>query len=103
MELHEINLKLINLPGKIAITERLLEMAKVDTRVAEATAMNSASELPSQDLRKAQIDIDKNVIRARKNEGTLKAEYHGLINAFQGIQELARNVRQEMKSLKDGL
>lgn len=103
MELNEINKKLLDLPANIASKERELELAKVDTKVAEAMAMNRAEELSSQDLRRAKVDLDEEVIKARKIEGILKAEYHGLINSFQGIQELARNVRSEMRSLNEGL
>jgi hypothetical protein len=103
VELSEINDKLIKLPGEIASKEKELEIAKVDTRVAEAIAMDRAEGLSSQDLRRAKVDLDDMVVTARKKEGILRSEYHGLINAFQGIQELARNTRQEMKSLKDGM
>ena len=103
MNLPEINNKLINLPGEIASKERELELAKVEVKKVEAEEMIYAENLSSQDLRRAFIDRNERVVKERQKEGILRAEYHGLINAFQGIQELARNTRQEMKSLKDGL
>lgn len=103
MELNKINDKLVELPGLIASKEKELELAKVETKVAEAMAMDKVENLSSQDIRRAKIDLCEEVIEARKKEGVLKAEYHGLINSFQGIQELARNVRSEMRSLNEGL
>jgi hypothetical protein len=47
--------------------------------------------------------MDRAVVEARIKEAVLKAEYHKMINEFQAIQELARNSRQEMKSLHDGI
>ena len=103
MELTQINNKLINLPGEIATKERELELAKVDVKKVEAKALIEVVSAPSQDIRKAYVDKNSDVIEIRQKEGILKAEYHGLINSFQGIQELARNKRVEMKSLKEGL
>lgn len=103
MELHEINLKLINLPGEIATKERELELAKIEVKKIEAKALIEVVSAPSQDIRKACVDKNNDVVQVREKEGILRAEYHGLINSFQGIQELARNMRSEMRSLQDGL
>jgi len=94
LSLNEINDKLITLPAEIAREEEKFLLLVVEEE-EQYNGILLASEQSSADKRKAEAEMS--VSEMRKELAKQKARYHGMLNQFEAVCELARNKRSEMK------
>jgi hypothetical protein len=117
ISLADINRYLIKLPGKICSAKIELEKKSAENKKQEILINEQRDKLllsvdkkeyPSAEMRKSFADSNTDIVNARialvdeqLEEETCKARYYKYVNFFQGVQERARNIRAEMKSLGD--
>ena len=116
--LQEINKYLTGLPGRICSAKIEMEKKVAQNKKQDILINEKVSKLilsadrklcPSAEMRKAFAESDEDIVNSQLTlvdeqyeEEVLKATYYKYVNFFQGVQERARNLRCEMRSLNDG-
>ena len=105
MTLNDINSRLVALPAEIASKKIYFEKvkSKLDYVSAKILLELDRKEFSNADLRKAAVEADERIYKLKNILIEAEAKYYEDVNFFQGVQERARNVRAEMRSLGDGI
>jgi len=105
MTLGEINNRLVTLPGKISEKKIYFEKikAKLEYESARLLLDLDREKFSNADLRKAAVESDERIYKLKNLLAEAEGKYYEDVNFFQGVQERARNIRAEMKSLGNGV